>query len=156
MAKEAKMFRSEWLRGISGLVMIVLLAGCSVFMAASGKEEPNLVMMRSGTPRYVVESQLGPPTSESREENGDCRCTYVYEVGNEPSAGRAVLHGALDVLSLGIWEIVGTPMELVQGEKQTATVVYGADQNVKSFWTSSYAAPIGASSLESSGSQYPH
>ncbi len=49
---------------------------------------------------------------------------YQYEVGNEPSAGRAVGHGVMDVLTLGLWEIIGTPIEAVQGDKYELTVTY--------------------------------
>jgi hypothetical protein len=50
---------------------------------------------------------------------------YEYEVGSEPSAGRAVAHGVMDVLTLGIWEIAGTPIE-----KYQATVVYDDQDRV--------------------------
>jgi hypothetical protein len=55
---------------------------------------------------------------------------YRYEVGNEPSAGRAAGHAVLDVLTLGLWEIAGTPIEAVQGEKYTATIVYDGNDKV--------------------------
>jgi hypothetical protein len=42
---------------------------------------------------------------------------YEYELGNEPSAGRAVAHGVLDLLTRGLWEVVGTPVEAIQGKK---------------------------------------
>jgi hypothetical protein len=32
-------------------------------------------------------------------------------VRNEPSAGRAIGHGVMDVLTLGLWEIVGTRLK---------------------------------------------
>ena len=35
----------------------------------------------------------------------------------------------LDVVTLGLWEIAGTPIEGVQGEKYTATIEY--DENDK-------------------------
>jgi hypothetical protein len=53
-----------------------------------------------------------------------------YQIGNEPSAGRAVGHAVMDVLTLGIWEIAGTPIEGFQGEKYRATVIYGDDDKV--------------------------
>jgi hypothetical protein len=136
--------------------MLVFLAGCSVFMAASGKEDPNVMVMQPGTPRYIVESQLGPPASMRTEPNGECWCTYVYEVGNQPSGGRAAMHAVLDVLSIGIWEVVGTPMEAVQGSQQMATVVYTPDNVVKTLWVSPYAAPPAASSSQTQGSDYPN
>lgn len=53
-----------------------------------------------------------------------------YQVGNEPSAGRAVAHGVMDVLTLGIWEIAGTPIEAIQGETYQATVAYDHQDRV--------------------------
>ena len=43
---------------------------------------------------------------------------YEYEIGNKPSAGRAIGHGVMDILTLGLWEIIGTPIEGFQGEKK--------------------------------------
>jgi hypothetical protein len=56
--------------------------------------------------------------------------SYEYEIGNEPSAGRAVAHGVLDVLTLGIWEIVGTPVEAIQGKKNQLTIYYDSNNRV--------------------------
>lgn len=150
------MSRLSWLRSAAALLMLVFLAGCSVFMAASGKEDPNVMIMQPGTPRYVVESQFGPPTSQRTEPNGEWWCTYVYEVGNQPSTGRAIGHFALDVLSLGIWEVVGTPVEALQGSQQMATVVYTPDNLVKTLWVTSYTAPGGTSSQTTQGSDFPN
>lgn len=56
--------------------------------------------------------------------------TYEYIVGNEPSTGRAVGHAAMDVLTLGVWEIIGTPIEAMnQGEKINVTIRYDSDGN---------------------------
>jgi hypothetical protein len=73
---------------------------------------------------------LGSPKSSITLENGRRADTYEYEIGNEPSAGRAIGHGAMDVLTLGLWEVVGTPIEGVQGERYNATVTYGSDDKV--------------------------
>jgi len=68
-----------------------------------------------------IEAQLGPPVSVRSLPEGGQSCTYDYEIGNEPSAGRAVAHGAMDFLTLGIRELVGTPVEAVQGQKYQMT-----------------------------------
>jgi hypothetical protein len=117
-------------------VFVVLAAGptlsaCSVGMAVSGQESPNLAVCRVGADRADVQAQLGMPISERILDNGDSVCTYEYEVGNEPSVDRAVTHGAMDVFTLGLWELVGTPMEAVQGEKFEMTVTYGPDGKAK-------------------------
>jgi hypothetical protein len=36
----------------------------------------------------------------------------------------------MDVLTLGLWEVVGTPIEGVQGERYNATITYGPDDTV--------------------------
>lgn len=106
----------------------LLSGGCSVFMAAAGDEEPNLANVHRGASRGEIEMALGQPKSLATQAGGYTVATYEYTVGNEPSAGRAVGHAVMDVLTLGIWEVVGTPVEaLSQGEKIGVTVQY--DQN---------------------------
>ena len=114
------------------LVWILLVAsmtplqGCSVGMAMSGKKQPELGAIRVGATRGEIELQLGSPV-EIREEHGQRMDVYEYEIGNEPSAGRAIGHGIMDVLTLGLWEAVGTPIEGVQGEKKRLLITY--DEN---------------------------
>jgi hypothetical protein len=107
-----------------------MLSGCSVGMAVAGKETPNLAACRVGATQADIQAELGRPTSSRVLENGDSVCTYAYEVGNDPSAGRAVLHGGMDVLTFGLWELVGTPAEAMQGQKYEMTVTYDAEARV--------------------------
>lgn len=112
------------------LILILCLAstGCSVGMAMSGKKEPQLGAIRVGATRGEVEMHLGPPL-EIREENGNRIDLYEYEIGNEPSAGRAIGHGVMDVLTFGLWEVIGTPVEAIQGEKKRLLISYD-DKNI--------------------------
>src|SRR5262245_45086379 len=96
--------------GYSAAMVMLLSTGCSVGMAMSGKEAPNLGAFGIGSPRGVVEVHMGMPSSTSTLPNGNRLDVYTYEIGNAPSAGRAVGHAAMDVLTLGIWEIIGTPI----------------------------------------------
>jgi hypothetical protein len=114
------------------VVMGLLLSGCSVGMAMSGKHSPNLGMVRVGSTRGEVELQLGPPVTTTVNPNGNRTDLYEYEVGNDPSAGRAIGHGVMDVLTLGIWEVVGTPIEGFQGDKYRMAVVYNEEDKVTS------------------------
>jgi len=93
------------------------LAGCSVGMAMSGKKDPNLGAFRIGSTRGEVELQLGSPISTTTTAEGRRVDLYEYEIGNEPSAGRAIAHGVMDVLTLGIWEIIGTPIRGLSGNE---------------------------------------
>ena len=111
---------------LSLLMLTIILSGCSVGMAMSGKKEPDLGAIRVGATRGEVELQLGPPVA-IREVDGYRTDQYAYEIGNAPSAGRAAGHAAMGVLTLGLWEIVGTPIEASIGEKKSLTIVY--DEN---------------------------
>jgi hypothetical protein len=106
-----------------------LLSGCSVGMALSGSPNPDLGAVKTGASRGEIEMHLGSPISSTMIEGGHRADLYQYEIGNEPSAGRAAGHAVMDVLTLCLWEIVGTPIEGVQGEKYTATIEY--DENDK-------------------------
>jgi hypothetical protein len=124
----------------STLAMIVLgfatiVSGCSVGMALSGQKEPDLAVCRVGASRSDMEVQLGRPTSVNSLPDGSQTCSYEYQVGNAPSAGRAVAHGAMDVLTFGLWEAVGTPVEALQGKKYMMTVTYGPDGKAKEITT---------------------
>lgn len=105
------------------IISCLFLAGCSVGMAMSGKKEPQLGAVRAGATRGEVELQLGHPV-EAHEENGRRVDIYEYEIGNEPSAGRAIGHGVMDVLTLGLWEVAGTPIEATQGDKKRLAITY--------------------------------
>ena len=110
--------------------LLVGITGCSVAMALSGKKEPNLGSVRVGGTRGEVELQLGNPVSSVTTEDGKRVDIYEYEIGNEPSAGRAIAHGVLDVLTWGLWEVVGTPVEALKGNKYTISIAYDSDNRV--------------------------
>lgn len=125
------------LKNIYALAAIsITLSGCSVGMALSGKKDPDLSVIKPGANRSVVELQLGSPIKTATLENGKTSAVYEYEMGNEPSAGRAVAHGAMDVLTFGIWEVVGTPIEIINGDKYQLTVTYNVDDKVSHVSTS--------------------
>ena len=113
------------------LLALCLLQGCSVFMAASGDKEPDLGAFEVGSTRGQVEQQLGSPVSSTTLSNGDREDTYEYVLGNEPSPGRAFAHGAADVLTLGLWEVVGTPIEATTGDTRQVRIVYDSNNLVK-------------------------
>ena len=121
------MGRAVWWRGVAVLVLWSGLSACSVGMALSGDHNPDLGAIRIGAQRGEIELHLGAPVQTVSLENGRRADVYEYQIGNEPSAGRAIGHGVMDVLTLGLWEVVGTPIEGVQGETYRATVTYDQD-----------------------------
>jgi hypothetical protein len=114
----------------AAIIVIGALSGCSVGMALSGSQNPDLGAIRVGASRGEVELHLGSPIKSILLEDGRRADVYAYEIGNEPSGGRAAGHAVMDVLTLGIWEVVGTPIEGVQGEKYNATIVYDENDRV--------------------------
>lgn len=120
--------------------LTLALAGCSVGMALSGEKEPNLSAIGLGSTRGEVELQLGSPVESVTNPDGTRVDLYEYQPGNEPSAGRAIGHGILDVLTIGLWEIAGTPMEAAQARKKRLKIVY--DQNDKVLSINQAAPPL--------------
>lgn len=118
---------------LSALALVaLLLQGCSVGMAMSGKKTPELGAVRTGATRGEIELQLGSPVKTVTNADGTRDDLYKYEVGNDPSAGRAAFHGVMDVLTLGLWEVAGTPIEALQGESHQLIIHYSADDRVLS------------------------
>ncbi len=111
-------------RVIAAALLSASLAGCSVGMALSGDETPDLSVVKIGAAKDDVELQLGQPHKVAELENGAREAAYKFEVGNDPNAIRAIGHGALDVASLGLWEIVGTPIEVSTGKEREVSVTY--------------------------------
>ena len=100
------------------------LAGCSVGMALSGEETPDLSVVKVGALQDDVELQLGAPEAVDDLPDGMRKATYSYEVGNDPNAVRAIGHGALDVASVGLWEVIGTPIEYSIGDERQVFITY--------------------------------
>lgn len=112
------------------LVCSLSLSACSVGMAINGQKEPDLNVVKRGVHRSDIEVHFGAPMSIQTHRNGSITAVYEYEVGKESSPGRAVAHGVMDVLILGIWEVVGTPVEACKGDHFHLTVTYDKDGNV--------------------------
>lgn len=123
------------------LVVIVMLAissfnlaSCSVGMAMHGKEDVNLSSITVGQDRSIVLMHLGQPYRTFANENGRVD-TYAVERVNAPSVGRAAGHAVMDLLTLGLWEVIGTPIEGFAGEEFTITIEYSSDDKLKSVAT---------------------
>lgn len=108
------------------LTVVVLLQGCSVYMAADGTKEPNISHFHDGMSRFQVESVLGAPISYSKTNNGS-KAIYEFEIGNEPDSGRAALWLVADIFLVFLPELIGTPYEMNKGEMKKILVEY--DEN---------------------------
>jgi hypothetical protein len=120
---------------IAALIVItfLFLQGCSVGMAMSGKEQKDTSILFPGSPRQVVIAKLGPPETSTKDKDGNYVDSYFIVKGNAPSTGRAVAHAALDLFTLGLWEVVGTPMEMGAGREDASRIIiyYDSEQKIR-------------------------
>lgn len=108
----------------------LMLGACSVGMAISGKEDPDLRAVKKGATRSGVEAQLGKPVKTVSLADGAKADVYAYAIGNEPSVARAFGHAIVDLVTLGIWELAGTSIERSHEEKFYLAVYYDASDSV--------------------------
>ena len=66
--------------------------GCSAVMAAKGKREANISALQIGDSKNVVVSKIGYQPIRSTIDGNKQIEIYEIEIGNEPSAGRAIAH----------------------------------------------------------------
>ena len=121
------------------LLALALLAmplqACSVVMALSGEENPDLSAITIGATRGEVELHLGSPIKSVVIADGERTDVYEYEYGDEPSRSNAIAYGVMDIYFIGLWELVGTPIEGTRGEHYYATIEYDQDDKVTAFKT---------------------
>lgn len=116
---------STILRALAVLALIVT-SGCAVHRAANQPPRKNLDVLNVGTERDLVIAEFGTPISTEPTDSGRKDIyAFIQGYGKGAKAGRAFLHGAADVFTLGIWEIVGTPVEgTFNGKKMTVRVLF--------------------------------
>ena len=123
-----------WMAPAFFIGLLFLNTGCSVYMAAHQPSAKNLSVLDPGTPRSQVIAELGAP-AWSGEKNGSKADVFTLTQGYSTGAKtvRALFHGTADVFSLGLWEVVSTPGELIfSGTDMKVEVVYDEKDRVKS------------------------
>lgn len=114
-------------RSIAALVAVALLcSGCAVMLAAAQPPKRDVSVFLPGTPRGFVVAEVGEPVERSTVDGVDID-TFVFQQGyaEEVRALRVLVHGAADIATCGLWEVVGTPFELYfDGEPVRVQVRY--------------------------------
>ena len=113
--------------------LVLFCSGCSVFMAAKQPDAKDISLFKVGTPRSLLLAEFGLPTAAETRDDGKKYEIYSFTQGYSTGAkaGRAVFHGAADVLTLGLWEIIGTPTEGVfDGDAMAYEVRYDSDSKI--------------------------
>lgn len=105
-----------------GLVFsLSISSGCSVVMASKQPTKKNTAMLQQGVSRSLVIAEFGAPVV-SEYKNGKRYEIYTFTQGYSTAekVGRAFWHGAADVATAGLWELIGTPAETVFNGKKTS------------------------------------
>lgn len=106
------------------------LTSCSVIMAAR-KEGTSIDNIQSSRSRGQLLSLGATIVSSERLSTGEL--VEVYQFKKEKgSAARALMHGVLDVSTFGLWEVVGTPVEVCMTDDKSFVmkVFYDAQENI--------------------------
>ncbi len=128
-----------WCRGVSWAAIVLAIAvvgtsGCAAYKATQQPDKKNLAVLSRGTPRTRVIAELGAPLA-SDERDGATVDLFVFKQGYSKGvkAGRALAHGAADVVTGGLWEVVGIPAEaLADGTDVKVEVTYDDRRAVQS------------------------
>ena len=112
----------------------LLVTSCSVVMATRQPDKKDLSVLQPGTARNTVIGALGAPAT-TNEKDGKKVDLFVFVQGYTSGSrtGRAVGHAIADIFTLGLWEVVGTPIEMTAtGTEMQIEVIYDEDDTVES------------------------
>lgn len=97
---------------------------------AAKTEGTSLEQLQTCKTRACVIAQPGVEIISSKKDNKERIVEETYKVTlKKGSTARAVMHGVLDVATLGLWEVAGTPMEGKLGEKKILVIKIYYDEN---------------------------
>lgn len=93
-----------------------------------------MALLTQGVPRNLVVAEVGAPiTTETKA--GKRVDVYSFTQGYSKAArvSRTIGHGAADVFTFGLWEVVGTPTEAAfNGKRVVYEVTYDASDRIES------------------------
>ena len=107
-------------------------SGCAAVKASRQPNKKDMAVLHQGVPRTHVIAELGKP-EWTRERDGMITDVFAFKQGysKRVKASRAFVHGAADVVTGGLWEVVGIPAEtLADGTEVQVVVMYDDVENV--------------------------
>lgn len=109
---------------------ILFIAGCAVSKTLESTPGIDISGIKAGATRQQVEAVVGGPLREWTTRTGICYRLYRYDAGIEPSAGGAGLIVFMDVITLGLFEVIeatsNSPWN-VRGEKKQPLLAVSYD-----------------------------
>ena len=128
----SKISGQHMIKFLFSIAVALMASGCSAYMAASRDPGKDISVLRIGAVRAQVVGSLGRPVI-SDTVDGRKIDVFSFQDGYKGSsnAGRAIFHVGADIVTGGLWEIVGTPTEaLLQGQSKVIKVKYDAEEKV--------------------------
>ncbi len=122
--------------------LLLSLSSCSVYLASQGRTAPDISAVKPGMERSHVETVLGNPVASLRKDTPLDVVSYQYFSEERPHYGRAAIYGVLDVATLGLAELVATPVEALQGDKYIVEILYDKHRRVEEMNVYMLKAPI--------------
>lgn len=117
-----------------GLAVAVLApSGCAAIKATEQPGKKDLKVLSPGTPRCHLIAELGAPMWTD-ERDGTITDVFAFKQGYTKGvkAGRALIHGAADVATGGLWEVIGIPAEsLADGRDVKVQITYDERRSVR-------------------------
>ena len=119
------------MRQVSFLCILVLLlsqASCAVVKASKSSGTDIKDFLQSETRGSVLSHDGVEILQTERDENGVIISEDYFVQKKKGSMFRAIMHGVLDLATLGAWEIIGTPVEMSkEGKEGVAVRVFYTD-----------------------------
>ncbi|HBM90998.1 MAG TPA: hypothetical protein DD400_03865 [Rhodospirillaceae bacterium] len=124
------------MKKITLVLCCLMLSGCAVAMSASrSASKGDTAIIQEGAERMFIEDTFGPPNMTSSLDDGKTKVIYKIDPDAHSTGARGAAvaeHLVADVLTLGLWEIVGTPLELAaQDEYTNYIIIYGKDNKIE-------------------------
>lgn len=119
---------------LAAVLALSAASGCAAVKATQQPDKKNLGVLSGGTPRSHVIAEFGAPLW-TEERDGHIVDIFTFKQGYAKGvkATRALLHGAADVVTWGLWEVVGVPVEsLADGKDVKVEITYDESRNVQS------------------------
>jgi len=126
--------KTYWTLGVVLIAGALVLDGCSVYMAANKPGLKDTGILRVGTPRSEVISEFGVPQLSKTNADGLLEETWAYTQGQSLwwKIPRVIFYVAADVFTVGLFEVISTPAEMLMNKKQkTFTLVFDRENKIK-------------------------
>jgi len=116
-------------------VILTFISGCSLYFENKRPDYTDVTKVQKGIPRCDVTAALGKPIESYKHDGKDIDVFQADPNGRYAGTKTAVttFNTVADICTIGMWEVVATPAEMLTKHKLTTYVVtYASDQTVES------------------------